>query len=186
MFFGQKGLLSLCQIKATLPHDAMELLRANVHNNTSELNFPSGEKSAFTKSWARSQKVFLSKSPLPPLKFVETSHSLLSSIPLLYQMSGSSCFYFAPQFVDLVLLDERENLNVREIYSFLCCFFPRVSLDLIWNFAFLLIVNCCHLLVPFVSSRYLKIRKLIMGCGGIQNFDAAIMIHGSDWPKIRF
>ena len=91
-------------------------------------------------------------------------------------MSGSSCFYFAPQFVDLVLLDERENLNVREIYSFLCCFFPRVSLDLIWNFAFLLIVNFYHLLFPFVSSRYLKIRKLIMGCGGIPNFDAAIMI----------
>ncbi|KAJ7390778.1 Ubiquitin carboxyl-terminal hydrolase 34 [Desmophyllum pertusum] len=29
------------------------------------------------------------------------------------------------EYVDLILLDERESLNVRDIYTFLCCFFPR-------------------------------------------------------------
>ncbi|XP_027055599.1 ubiquitin carboxyl-terminal hydrolase 34-like [Pocillopora damicornis] len=39
-------------------------------------------------------------------------------------------------YVDLILLDERESLNVRDIYSFLCCFFPRVSSQVLvkqWN-----------------------------------------------------
>ncbi|CAH3140586.1 unnamed protein product [Pocillopora meandrina] len=40
------------------------------------------------------------------------------------------------EYVDLILLDERESLNVRDIYSFLCCFFPRVSSQVLvkqWN-----------------------------------------------------
>lgn len=37
------------------------------------------------------------------------------------------------EFVDLILLDERESLNVLEIYSFLCCFFPRVSNKVLVN-----------------------------------------------------
>ena len=32
------------------------------------------------------------------------------------------------QYIELILLDERESLNVRDIYTFLCCFFPRVSI----------------------------------------------------------
>ncbi|KAL9953976.1 hypothetical protein ACROYT_G041461 [Oculina patagonica] len=37
------------------------------------------------------------------------------------------------EYVDLILLDERESLNVRDIYTFLCCFFPRVSTQVLVN-----------------------------------------------------
>lgn len=56
----------------------------------------------------------------------------------VYQKAGdnskySSCIHQLCQqpefleYVDLILLDERESLNVGDIYSFLCCLFPRVS-----------------------------------------------------------
>lgn len=62
----------------------------------------------------------------------------------VYQKAGDSAKYKScmqklcqqPEFleyVDLILLDERESLNVREIYTFLCCFFPRVSNQVLVN-----------------------------------------------------
>ena len=51
--------------------------------------------------------------------------------------------------MDLILLDERESLNVRDIYSFLCCFFPRVSIRCL--FLFLCVLVCLFCFAAFVS-----------------------------------
>ncbi|XP_073249595.1 ubiquitin carboxyl-terminal hydrolase 34-like [Porites lutea] len=62
----------------------------------------------------------------------------------VYQKAGENTKYSScikqlcqqPEFleyIELILLDERESLNVRDIYTFLCCFFPRVSKQVLVN-----------------------------------------------------
>ena len=63
------------------------------------------------------------------------------------------------QYIELILLDERESLNVRDIYTFLCCFFPRVS---IMHFHFSIRKRLLHPVTCFRLSWLIDQRKWIL------------------------
>lgn len=63
------------------------------------------------------------------------------------------------QYIELILLDERESLNVRDIYTFLCCFFPRVS---IMHFHFSIRNRLLHPVTCFRLSWLIDQRKWIL------------------------